>query len=129
MDLAGFTMKTIRDPSLEQYLTERDISWAVIPPDHHVALAAEWDALYGEFRVLGMRYQHGSRAEHAYANESADSFLIVPFLGIRGLGHDMKRSGAPAAYECRGTHDLPDLSGFKDKEFFLVPPDFGWSMI
>jgi len=103
----------------------------VIPAARHTALATEWESIYGKVWKLGLRYKHQGKALDEYSRRSAEEFFIVPFLGDHAGPTSLGRSGRQrtAGYECHGSGELPDLSGFSNLDFFVAPPDFGWTML
>lgn len=71
--------------------------------------------------------RHGPNANFEYEQQSCDYFLIVPFsAGVEGTPitpHAWRIS----AYECRGS--ILPLGKFHCAEFFIAPPEFGWTMV
>src|SRR5689334_1943478 len=99
-----------RHEGLEQFLTERGVAWQILPRDEHGRLCGAWDAAYGNAFVFEwhIRYREGARAQEAYAQQPAEEFLIVPFLGRRGGPHDIhKHTPRAAAYACRSPDGRP----------------------
>lgn len=122
-------MVAIADESLEQFLTQCGLAWSVIPKERHVSLNNEWETLYGNFRHW-LRQKEGAKAQFEYSQQSAETFMIVPFLGNVAGPHSINKPGArKAAYECHGDGTLPDLSAFAPTDFFVVPEDFSWTMM
>lgn len=123
-------MKTAPNDELQEYLTQQGISWKVIPWDRHAELEKRWQAIYTNALRLGSRHKHGHRAEFEYSQQEAADFLIVPFLGpFSGPLYMGKRYSHTTAYECHGMGKVPDLSSFRNLEFFIAPPDYAWTMI
>ena len=123
-------MKTMPDERLQNILAEHGVSWKVIPWDRHAALEKEWWSIYGNVWKLRRRHKHEDGASFEYANEFAREFLIVPFLGRFSGPHMIgRRDIHPAAYQCQGAGKLPDLSSFRNLEFFVAPPDYAWTMV
>ena len=117
------------DEALEQFLTKCGLTWSVIPPERHFSLGNDWNALYANVSHW-LRQTQGTKAQFEYSKQSAETFMIVPFHGsVAGPLSNIKRCMRKAAYECRGDGALPDLSGFADMEFFIVPVDLSWTMI
>jgi hypothetical protein len=97
--------------------------------ERHVRLSNEWETLYGNFSHW-LRQKQGAKAQFEYSHESAERFMIVPFLGNVGGPHSINKPGPrTAAYECQGDGTLPDLSDFAQTDFFIVPDDLRWTMI
>jgi hypothetical protein len=120
----------VTDERLEHYLAQQGVVWEVIPPFRQSALEGEWNSVYGDVWKLGLRRTHGVRAENEYSQRSATLFLIVPFLGKQAGPHGLgKRGPRTAAYECRGTGELPNLSEFSHLDFFVASPDLSWTML
>jgi hypothetical protein len=109
------------------------VAWQTVPPDEHRRLCNEWDAVYGNAFAVERRVRHraGARAQEAYARQTADTFLIVPFLGRRGGPHDINKPGPRiAAYACRNPEGgLPGFSTFANIDFFVAPPDLECTMV
>jgi hypothetical protein len=119
----------VADETLEQFLTQCGLAWSVIPWERHVSLSNEWEALYGNFRRW-LRCKQGIKAQVEYSQESAETFLFVPFLGNVAGPHSINKPGPrKAAYECHGDGTLPDLSAFASTDFFIVPEEFSWAMM
>lgn len=115
---------------LEAFLTECGLTWDAIPRERHQALAAEWQTVYGNCFEFRCRLREGGRAQFEYSQEVAECFMVVPFLSNVGGPHSINKSGpGTAAYQCQGDGRLPDLSSFKDIDFFIMPPDLAWTMI
>jgi hypothetical protein len=117
---------TVPDEPLEQFLTQCGLAWSLIPWDQHMRLDSRWQAMYGEW----LRYKQGGKAQFEYGRQSAERFLVVPFLGDVAGPHSInKRGPRKAACECHGDGTLPDLSAFAPTDFFIVPDDFAWTMV
>jgi hypothetical protein len=120
---------TAADEILEQFLTQCGVAWTVIPLERHFEWSNEWESLYGNC-AHWLRQKQGAKAEFEYSQQSAEVFSIVPFLSnIAGPLSIGKRGPRKAAYACHGDGKLPDLSGFAETEFFIVPDDLSWTMI
>jgi hypothetical protein len=119
----------VADERLEQFLTQCGLAWSVISWDRHVSLSNEWETLYGNFHHW-LRQKEGAKAQFEYSHQTAEMFMIVPFLSNVAGPHSIdKRGSRKAAYECHGDGTLPDLSAFALTDFFIVPDDFNWTMI
>ncbi len=120
----------VPDEKLEQFLTQGGLAWQLIPSQQHVSLSNEWETLYGNCFAYRNRHREGARAQFEYSQQSAETFMIVPFLGNVGGPHSInKRAARKAAYECHGDGTLPDMSAFANTDFFIVPTDLSWTMI
>jgi hypothetical protein len=120
---------TVADESLEQFLTQCGLVWSAIPWERHISLTSEWETLYGHFHHW-LRKKQGVKAQFEYSHQTAEGFMIVPFLGnVGGLYSINKPGPRKAAYECHGDGTLPDLLAFAQTDFFIVPDDLSWSMI
>ncbi len=122
-------MATAANENLEQFLTRCGLAWSIIPLGRHINLCNEWETLYGNFSHW-LREKQGAKAQFAYSQQSAEMFMLVPFLGKFGGPHSINKPGPrTAAYECHGDGTLPDLSTFASIDFFIVPDDWSWTMI
>ena len=122
-------MATVADASLEQFLTHCGLAWTVIPWERHIILNSEWEALYSNVHHW-LRQRQGAKARFEYSQESAEAFIIVPFIGNVAGPHSINKAEArKAAYECHGDGTLPELSTFADMDFFIVPDDWSWTMM
>jgi hypothetical protein len=122
-------MPDVPDERLEQVLTQCGLGWSIIPWEQHCSLCNEWEALYGSYPHW-VRSKQGAKAQFEYSQQTAETFMIVPFLGdVAGPHSIRKRCLRTAAYECRGDGSLPDLSAFAGTDFFIVPADRSWTMI
>jgi hypothetical protein len=120
---------TVAYESLEHFLTQCGLAWSVIFWERHIILSSEWETLYGNAHRW-LRQKQGAKAQLEYSHQSAETFMIVPFLGKVAGPHSINKPGARmAAYECRGDGTLPDLSAFADMDFFMVPHDWSWTMM
>jgi hypothetical protein len=120
---------TVADEPLEQFLSHCGLVWSAIPLERHFSLSSEWESMYGNASHW-LRRKQGAKAQFEYSLQSAETFMIVPFLGNTGGIHSVnKPEPRTAAYECRGDGPLPDLSAFAGIDFFIVPSDFSWTMI
>src|SRR5437763_9175492 len=119
----------VSDEKLEQFLDEHGVAWEIASEACHLALANEWESIYGKVWRLGMRHTKGVRARHEYSQRSAETFFIVPFLSKRANPHHAVGPNATAAYKCQHAGELPDLSEFAGLEFFISPPDLSWTMV
>jgi hypothetical protein len=119
----------VANETLEQFLTQCGLAWSVIPWERHVCLNNEWETVYGNVRHW-LRHKQGVKAQFEYSHQAAETLMVVPFLGNVAGPHSINKSGPrKAAYECHGNGTLPDLSAFANTDFFIVPNDFGWTMI
>jgi hypothetical protein len=117
---------------LEEALTQQGIRWTYLSRDHQLTLANQWQAFYGQvWSPKGwMRHKEGLKAQVMYGKEAAETFLIVPVLGSTIGPHATTHRGPGMwGYECHGSGVLPDLSRFCGLEFFISPPDLGWTML
>jgi hypothetical protein len=122
-------MTTVADEGLEQFLTQCGLVWTGMPWERHVSMSNEWESLYGDFQHW-LRTKIGVKAQFEYFWQSADVFMIVPFLGSNGGAYSVnKRGPRKAAYECHGDGTLPDLLAFAATDLFIVPNDLSWTMI
>ena len=122
-------MATVADEPLEQYLSHCGLVWSAIPLERHFSLCDEWETVYGNISHW-LRRKQGGKAQFEYSDQSAETFMIVPFLGSIGGLHSVNKSEPrKAAYECHGNGTLPDLLAFAESDFFIVPVDFSWTMI
>ena len=123
-------LTTVANETLEQFLTQCGLRWQIIPSARHVSLSDEWETLYGNGVSRSTKYKEGVRAQYEYSHQSAEVFMIVPFLGNQGGPHSItKRGPRNSAYNCVGDGKLPDLASFANLDFFIVPADLGWTMI
>jgi len=105
------------------------MAWSVIPWERHVSVSNEWETLYGNVHHW-LRQKQGAKAQFEYAHQSAETFMIVPFLGNDGGPQSITKHGPrTAAYECHGDGTLPDLSAFANTDFFIVPTDLNLTMV
>jgi hypothetical protein len=122
-------LATVADNNLEQFLTQCGLTWSIIPLERHFSLSNHWETMYGNFSHW-LRQKQGTKSQFEYSHESAEAFMVVPFLGNVGGVHSINKPGPrKAAYECRGDGPLPDLSAFAETDFFIVPGDFSWTMV
>ena len=122
-------MAGVTDQRLEEFLTRCGLEWSVIPWERHMSLSNQWDAKYGNIQHW-LRQKQGVKAQFEYSQQSATTFLIVPFLGHFAGPDSINKTGArTTAYECHGEGPVPDLSDFANTDFFIVPEDFRWTMI
>jgi len=90
----------------------------------------EWNSISRDVWRMGLRHKHDARAEEAYLRQIAPEFLIVPALGDHIGPHGLNpRTPRAPAYACRGSGQLPSLSAFGNLDFFVLPPDFSWTMV
>jgi hypothetical protein len=121
---------TAPDEELEGFLTRCGVAWSVISSERHVSLTNEWEALYGNCFSHQTRMRQGAKAQYECSQQSAETFMIVPFLGNEAGPHSINKPGPrKAAYQCHGDGTLPDLSAFAETDFFISPADLSWTMI
>ncbi len=115
---------------LEESLTDGGFAFEWLSVDRSWSLAAEWSRVFGTAWDTKCRMRRGHRALHAYAQQSAAVFRIVPLARHKGGPPEIcGRSERTQALECRGDGSLPDLSRFAVLEFFISPPEFTWTLV
>lgn len=114
---------------LELFLTGCGLTWSLVQWERHCALSNKWETLYGD-EALWLRQKQGAKAQYEYSQQTANTIMIVPYLGNIGWPQSLGKSGPrKAAYECHGDGPLPDLSSFAGLDLFIVPDDWSWTMI
>lgn len=100
-----------------------------MPWERHIIISNEWQILFANAHYW-LRQKQGTKAQFEYSQQSAQTFMIVPFLCNISAPLSIRfRGPRKAAYECHGDGTLPDLSEFRDIEFFVIPDDLAWTMI
>ena len=116
------------DNELTDYLEQSVVAWTRLGERAHRVAEETWRGTYGRAFADGRpRCRHGVKADFEYEQEPCSHYLIVPFtadvpgLPVQVHGRHMD------AFECRGP--LVPLGEFHQAEFFVSPPDLGWTMV
>jgi acyl-coenzyme A synthetase/AMP-(fatty) acid ligase len=113
---------------LHEYLQQSQVTFRVLTTAEHKIIEAEWRAMYGLAFHRRPRLRTGGRAEFEYSRQSCDSYLIIPFTSaVAGLPLDHLHFTRSEAYACQGP--LVPLGRYHQKEFFITPTDYSWTMV
>lgn len=115
------------DDTLIAHLTAEGVRHERLTAEEHRRREREWRNVYGHVFRPGLRHRHGTKAVHAYLNEPATRWMLVPFLsGVPGTPVHIVRRHL-SAFECQGP--LLELGEFSNIEFFVSPPDLAWTFV
>jgi hypothetical protein len=115
------------DDELQERFTAAGVTWSQLTDFARKEAETAWRWVYGRAFRGRPRLKHGFRADHEYAWQSCDHYLVVPFsTGVAGLPlHVLGRT--ISAYECCGP--LLPLGDYHNAEFFVCPLDLSWTMV
>jgi hypothetical protein len=112
---------------LREYLAGSGVEWRLLEEPAQLGAEAEWRSIYGGAFQGRPCVRRGAKAEYEYLRQPCAHYLVVPFTsGLPGTSVHVYRR-AIGAYECQGP--LVPLGRFCNAEFFVCPPDFGWTLV
>jgi hypothetical protein len=115
------------DAELLSHLAAAGVRSRRLSAKEHLDRDAAWRAVYGQCFRPDVRMRHGERAVYEYLRGSSTQWLLVPFLSdVPGTPMGVQTQSL-GAYECEGP--VAELGDFNNAEFFVSPPDFGWTFV